>query len=88
MTETLCSENAIIISPEAKNNFQENIVKSKTIVYETLVDSTVISITAENLKEQFFMKHGFLRPEPDEETIVYVEKSYEPFIMITGKYCH
>jgi hypothetical protein len=86
MTETVCTENAVVISPEAKSTFQEKIVERKTIVYETLVDPAVIRIAAENLKDQLFIKYGFLRPQPDEVTLVSVEKSYEPFIMITGKY--
>ena len=86
MTETLCTENPIIISPEAKSTLQERIVERKTIVYETLVDPAVIRIAAENLKDQFFTKYGFLRPTPEEVTLVTVEKTYEPFIMITGKY--
>ena len=86
MTETLCTENPIIIAPEAKSILQERIVERKTIVYETLVDLAVIKIAAENQKEQLFTKYGFLRPAPEEVALVSVEKTYEPFIMITGKY--
>lgn len=86
MTETIGTDNAIVISPETKSTFQEKIVDRKTIVYETLVDLAVIRIASENLKDQLFTKFGFLRPQPNEVTLVCVEKSYTPFIMITGKY--
>jgi hypothetical protein len=86
VTETVQAENTVVISPEAKSTFQEKIVERKTIVYETLVDPAVIKIAAENLKDQLFTKYGFLRPAPDEVTLVSIEKSYEPFIVITGKY--
>ena len=59
MTETLCTENPIVIAPEAKSILQERIVERKTIVYETLVDLAVIKIAAENQKEQLFTKYGF-----------------------------
>src|SRR4030042_3691530 len=86
MTETICPENPIVISSEEKATLQEKIVERKNIVYETLVDPAVIRIAAENLKDQLFTKYGFLRPTPEEATLVTVEKTYEPFIMITGKY--
>jgi hypothetical protein len=86
VTETLCTEPQFVISHESKHTLQERIVERKTIVYETLVDPAVIRIAAENLKGQLFTKYVFLRPTPEEVTIVSVEKTYEPFIMITGKY--
>ena len=86
MTETLSNENPIAISSEAKSTLQERIVERKTIVYETRVDLAVIRIAAENLKDQLFTKYGFLKPQPEEVALVSVEKTYEPFIMITGKY--
>jgi hypothetical protein len=86
VTETLCTEPPTVISPEAKSTLQERIIERKTIVYETLVDPAVIKIAAENLKDQLFTKYGFLRPTPEEVTLVTVQKTYEPFIMITGKY--
>ena len=86
MTETICPENPIVISPEEKATLQEKIVERKTIVYETLVDPAVIRIAAENLKDQLFTKYVFLRPPPEEVILVTIEKTYEPFVMITGKY--
>src|SRR3989337_3703989 len=86
MTETIGPENPIVIFPEEKATLQEKIVERKTIVYETLVDPAVIRIAAENLKDQLFTKYIFLRPPPEEVILVTIEKTYEPFVMITGKY--
>lgn len=86
MAVTIPFETDIVISPEAKSPFHENIVERKTIVYETLVDPAVIKIAAENIKEQLFTKYIFLRPSPDEVTVLSIEKWYEPFILITGRY--
>jgi len=90
MTEvgSICdeNENAIVISSEPKLPFDEKIVTRKTIVYETLVDPAVIKIAGENLKDQMFAKYGFFKTAPNEVSITSIEKFYEPFIMITGKY--
>ncbi len=92
MAVTIPFENEpdIVISPEptseSKSTFDEDIVERKTIVYETLVDPAVVKIVAENFKEQLFTKFMFFRPKPDEVTLISIEKNYEPFILITGKY--
>ncbi len=86
MAVTIPFETDIVISPEAKSAFHEEIVERKTIVYETPVDPAVIKIVAENYKEQLFTKYIFLRPKPDEVTLFSIEKTYEPFILITGRY--
>ena len=84
------NETDIVISPETTSesnaSFHEDIVERKTIVYETLVEPAVVKIVAENFKEQLFTKFIFLRPKPDEVTLFSIEKTYEPFILITGRY--
>ena len=87
MTETVFDdENTIVTSSKAKLPFEEEIATRKTIVYETLVDPSVIKIAAENLKNQLFSKYGILKATIDEVRVVSIEKYYEPFIRITGKY--
>jgi hypothetical protein len=86
LTETVCAETPIVISPEVKATLQEKIVERKIIVYETLVDPAVIKIATENLQEQLFTKLGFLRPPPEEVAVMPIEKTYEPFSIIKGKY--
>lgn len=88
MTKTVCSEDMIKISHEANPTFEEKIASRNTIVDEPLVDPAIIRITAEKLKDQIFTRYDFLRPEPDDVALVCVEKSYERFIVITGKYAY
>lgn len=87
MTETICeNENVVIISSQAALPFDEKIAQRKTIVFETLVDPAVIKISAENLKTELFLKYGFLKPALHEVQLTSLEKYYEPFIVICGKY--
>lgn len=65
---------------------KEKISKRKTIVYQTLVDPTVVKVAAEKLKNKLFTRLGFLNPNPEEVQFVSVEKYYEPYIVIGGKY--
>jgi hypothetical protein len=64
----------------------EHIVDRKTIIYETLVDPTVIKLNGEKLKTQIFTKFLFLRPYREDIQFVSINKYYEPFIVISGKY--
>jgi hypothetical protein len=64
----------------------EKIAARKTIVYRTLVDPTVIKVAGEKLKNKMFVRFGFLKPKPEEIQFVSVEKHYEPYILISGKY--
>ena len=83
MTETIQAEKASVMSPETKSPFHERIIEPKTTVYETLVNSSVIRIAAENLKEQLFTKYGFLTPQLNDMSLVFVVKSFEPLILTT-----
>ncbi|HUK84345.1 MAG TPA: hypothetical protein VLU95_00635 [Candidatus Acidoferrum sp.] len=65
---------------------KEIIVPRKIIVYETRVDPTVIRLAAEKVKQQPFTKFGLLKPKLEEIEFVSLEKYYQPFIVINGKY--
>jgi hypothetical protein len=80
------NENSIIISSKAKTPHGEEIATRKTIVYETLVDPEVIKVAGENLKDKLFTRYLFLKPQPNEVNIISIEKFYEPFILISGRY--
>ena len=84
LTETVSDEEAVISAETALAN--ERIVERKTIVYETRVDPTVIKVAGEKLKDQLFTRFGFLRPKPEEIQFVSIDKYYEPYMMISGKY--
>jgi hypothetical protein len=86
LSETVETETVVIAAeaPSAK----ENIVKRKTIVYETHIDPTVIRVSGEKLKNQLFTKFAFFWFQPKSEEIQFVSlnKYYEPYIVISGKY--
>ncbi len=58
----------------------------KTVVYETLVDPTVIKVAGEGLKNQLFAKLGILKTSKSPIHFVSMEKCYEPFIVINARY--
>ena len=84
LTETVRHERVVVSSETASS--EERIVERKTIVYETRVDPTVIKVSGEKLKDQLFTRFGFLKPKPGEIEFVSIEKYYEPYLMISGKY--
>jgi hypothetical protein len=84
LTEIVHDEEIVVSTQSAPSN--ERIVESKTIVYETRVDPTVIKVAGEKLKDQLFVRFGFLKPKPDKVQFVSIEKYYEPYLMISGKY--
>jgi len=86
LTETVSTE-PVVISAETPST-KEKIVKRKTIVYKTLVDPELIKVACEKLKKQLFTKFAFYWFQPKIEDIEFVslEKYYEPYVVISGKY--
>lgn len=84
LTETICDKPIVISAQDS--SAKENIVTRKTIVYETLVDTTVIRVASEKLKLELFTRFGLLKPKPEEIQFVSIDKYYEPFIVVSGKY--
>lgn len=84
MTEALLDENIVVSAETGSSN--EKIVGRKTIVYETRVDPTVMKVAGEKIKDELFTRFGFLRPKPNEVQFVSIEKYYEPYLMISGRY--
>ena len=64
----------------------EKIVEKKLIIYKTLVDPTVVKVAGEKLKNKLFVRFGFLKPRPEEIQFVSIDKYYEPYIVVNGKY--
>lgn len=79
------SEEKIVISPETRH-CREKIAKRKTVVYETRIDTTVVQVTGERLKVQLFTRFGFMKPKPGEIQFVSVNKYYEPYMVMSGRY--
>jgi hypothetical protein len=86
LTETVSAE-PIVISAETPST-KEKIVKRKTIVYKALLDPELIEVACEKLKQQLFAKFAFYWFQPKIEDIQFVslEKYYEPYIVISGRY--
>ncbi len=64
----------------------EKIVERKVIVYKTQVDSTMVKLSAEKVKDRVFRRYGFLKPPADQIQQVSFEKDYEPYFVVEGKY--
>jgi len=79
------SDEKIIISTGTIPS-REKIAERKTIVYETRIDPTVIKVAGEKLKAQLFARFGFMKPKPEEIQLVSIDKYYEPYMVISGKY--
>ncbi|MCW4031409.1 MAG: hypothetical protein NWE80_03495 [Candidatus Bathyarchaeota archaeon] len=84
MTETINAEPVVISAKPPK--IEEKIAKRKTIVYQASIDPTVIRVSGEKLKKQLFTKFGLFKPKSEEIQFVSLEKYYEPYIVISGRY--
>jgi hypothetical protein len=84
LTETV-SDEKIVVSGE-NTHTEENLVARKTIVYETLVDPTVIRVASEKHKTKLFTRFGLLKPKPEDIHFVSIDKYYETYVVVSGKY--
>ena len=84
LTETVSNEKIVISAEDIPA--RENIIARKTIVYETLVDPTVVKVASEKLKQQLFTRLWFFKPKSEEVQFISIDKYYEPYIVISGKY--
>ena len=64
----------------------EKIVERKIIVYKSRFDLNAIRLTAEKMKTELFTKFMFLKPKPKGVRIVSLDKYYEPYVVVDGKY--
>jgi len=63
----------------------ENIVHRKVIVYKARVDPATLKQTAEEMKNELFVKR-FSKPKPEDIHVVSVDKHYEPYVLVDAKY--
>jgi len=84
--ETFVDYATIALEHHALSICTDKIVPRKTVVYETLVDPTVIKVTGERLKRRLFTKFLVLRPKPALVQLVSMTKYYEPYIVINARY--
>ena len=84
MTETISNEKIVIATENTSG--REDVIARKTIVYETLVDPAVVKVASEKLKQKLFTRFWFFKPKPEEIQFISIDKYYESFIVIGGKY--
>lgn len=76
----------VVISAETPK-IKENIVERKTIVYEAPIDAAVMRVSGEKFKLNLFASFGGLfKPKAEEIQFVSIEKYYEPYMVVSGKY--
>jgi hypothetical protein len=57
----------------------------KVIVYKSRIDPATLKQTAEEMKNELFVKR-FSKPKPEDIHVVLVDKQYEPYILVDAKY--
>ncbi|MBT8171356.1 hypothetical protein KJN74_00595 [Candidatus Bathyarchaeota archaeon] len=63
----------------------ENLAQTKVIVYKSRVDPATLKQTAEEMKNELFVKR-FSKPKSEDIHVVSVDKHYEPFVLVDAKY--
>lgn len=61
-------------------------VERKTVILKSRLDATMVKLLGEKIKTRFFSRRSFLKPKPQEIQLVCVDKFYEPYIIVGGKY--
>jgi len=84
LTEAVSNEKTVISTETIPSC--DKVAERKTIVYETRIDPTVIKVTGEKLKAQLFTRFGFMKPKPEDIRLISIDKYYEPYMVISGKY--
>ena len=87
MSESAIAETTIPKTAMSGNaSVPEKIVERKSIVYKSRFDLNAIRLTAERMKTELFTRFMFLKPKSKEVRIVSIDKYYEPYIVVDGKY--
>ena len=63
----------------------ENLAQTKVIVYKSRVDPATLKQTAEEMKNELFVKR-FSKPKSEDIHVVSVDKHYEPYVLVDAKY--
>jgi hypothetical protein len=84
LTETVSDEKVVVSTGTVLSS--EKIAERNTIVYETRIEPTVIEAIGEKIKAQLFTRFGFMKPKPEEIQLVSIDKYYEPYMVVGGRY--
>ncbi len=73
------------------DNLSDTILITKTVNRETIIlrsrlDTIKVKLLEEKLKSKLFARVGFLKPKSEEVQLISVDKYYEPYIVVGGKY--
>ena len=71
---------------EEIESFPKKMVDIETVILKPRFDSCFVKMEGEKLKTSFFSRFGFLKPRVEHITIVALNRYYEPFVVIGGKY--
>jgi len=74
-----------VLSLTAIPQVSEKIAERKVIVYKSRVDPATLKQTAEEMKNELFVKR-FSKPKPQDIHVVSVDKHYEPYVLVDAKY--
>jgi hypothetical protein len=58
----------------------------KTVVLKPRLNREMVKQLGEDLKCNFFTKIGFLKPKPEDVEVISIEKHYEPYLIVGGRY--
>ncbi len=64
----------------------QRIVDTKTIILKSRLNSSTVRLQGDELKTNFFVRFGFVKPRREDVLLVSFNKYYEPYIVIGGKY--
>jgi len=64
----------------------QKVVDREIVILKGRIDPTMARLFGEKVKRKFFVRLGLLRPKPEEIRLISVDKYYEPYIVVGGKY--
>ena len=74
------------MATEGDPSIIEKIPERRFIVYKTSIDPTVIKLAVEAIKKDLFAEMGFLKTKLEDILCVSIDRFYEPYIFLDGKY--
>jgi hypothetical protein len=66
--------------------FPQKIVDRRIIFLKSRLDLTMARLLGEKMKGKFFARPLFLRRKPEEIRLISIDKYYEPYLVVGGKY--
>jgi len=58
----------------------------RIVIYKACINPTMIRLAVDKIKKDLFVKRGFFGPKSMEMRYVSIDKHYEPYIFLEGKY--